>query len=151
MPLAQHPIPAAIAVLFRGSDVLLVRRKNPPDVGRWGFPGGKIEQGETIEKAAERELFEETSIVGKARSVFTAVDAFDRAPKGKLRQHLILVAVLCDYIQGEPDANDDVTEASWFPMGDLSGRSLALSLDVETVARLGLAHRAMAGGRKNRS
>lgn len=75
----QYPIPATIAVVFRGSDVLLVRRANPPDVGRWGFPGGKIERGETIMRAAERELFEETSVVGKARHVLTAVDAFDRS------------------------------------------------------------------------
>jgi 8-oxo-dGTP diphosphatase len=107
----QYPIPATIAVVFRGSDVLLVRRANPPDVGRWGFPGGKIERGETIMRAAERELFEETSVVGKARHVLTAVDAFDRSLAGAVLHHFVLVAVLCGYISGVPHAADDVTEA----------------------------------------
>ncbi|MEN7538812.1 NUDIX domain-containing protein, partial [Aurantiacibacter flavus] len=56
----QRPIAATIAVVLREGQVLLVRRANPPDAGRWGFPGGKIETGETIEQAAIRELYEET-------------------------------------------------------------------------------------------
>ncbi|WP_340138255.1 NUDIX domain-containing protein, partial [Stenotrophomonas maltophilia] len=42
-----RPIPATIAVVLRDDQVLLGRRANPPDAGRWGFPGGKIERGET--------------------------------------------------------------------------------------------------------
>jgi ADP-ribose pyrophosphatase YjhB (NUDIX family) len=132
----QYPIPATIAVVFRGSDVLLVRRANPPDAGRWGFPGGKIERGEIIMRAAERELFEETSIVGKAHHVLTAVDAFDRSSAGAVLHHFILVAVLCEYISGVPHAADDVTEAKWFPMHEIGAGDLALSLDVEDVAKL---------------
>ncbi len=135
MTTVQYPIPAALAVVFRGSGVLLVRRANPPDVGRWGFPGGKIERGETIMRAAERELFEETSIVGKARQIITAVDAFDRSSAGAVFHHFILVAVLCEYISGVPNAADDVTEAKWFPMHELGKGDLALSLDVEDVAK----------------
>lgn len=132
---AQYPIPATIAVIFRGSDVLLVRRVNPPDAGRWGFPGGKIERGETIMRAAERELFEETSIVGKARHVLTAVDAFERSSAGAVLHHFVLIAVVCEFVSGIPNAADDVTEAKWFPMRELAVGDLALSLDVEDVAK----------------
>ena len=48
----QRPIPATIAAVIRDGQVLLVRRANPPDQGRWAFPGGKIEMGERIEDAA---------------------------------------------------------------------------------------------------
>ncbi|MGE4483240.1 NUDIX hydrolase [Acidocella sp.] len=131
----QHPIPAAIAVVFRGADVLLVRRANPPDAGRWGFPGGKIERGETIMRAAERELFEETSITGKARHVLTAVDAFERSSAGAVLHHFVLIAVVCEFVSGVPYAADDVTEARWFSMHELAVGDLALSLDVEDVAK----------------
>jgi 8-oxo-dGTP diphosphatase len=136
----QYPIPATIAVVFRGSDVLLVRRANPPDAGRWGFPGGKIERGETIMRAAERELCEETSIIGKARHVLTAVDAFERSVAGAVLHHFVLVAVLCEYISGAPHAADDVTEARWFPMHEIGAGDLALSLDVEDVAKSAFAY-----------
>lgn len=41
---ASRPIPATIAAVVRDGHVLLVRRANPPDQGRWAFPGGKIDR-----------------------------------------------------------------------------------------------------------
>lgn len=129
-----RPIVATIAAVIRRGEVLLVRRANPPDVGRWGFPGGKIEAGETIQQAALRELREETGVEGRAREVFTAVDAFDHDDAGKLLQHFVLVAVRCDWQAGEPEAADDALEARWFPIEELEHGDLALSLDVSEVA-----------------
>lgn len=114
----------------------MVRRANPPDAGRWGFPGGKIERGETILTAAMRELLEETSVVAKARCAFTALDAFDYNDTGDLRQHFTLIAVLCDWISGEPVAGDDALEARWFPVVDLEQINLAMSFGVIDVAQL---------------
>lgn len=54
------PIAAALAVVIRDGEGPLVQRSNPPDTGRWGFPGGKIEFGERLEAAAVREAQEET-------------------------------------------------------------------------------------------
>ncbi|WP_414832789.1 NUDIX hydrolase [Afifella sp. YEN Y35] len=142
MPATTHhksrslPIAATIAAVFHEERILLVRRANPPDAGRWGFPGGKIEAGEPIEAAAVRELFEETGIYGQARQVFTAVDAFDHDDDGRLRRHFVLIAVLCTYVAGEPIAGDDALEARWFRLDELDGAGLALSLDVARVARL---------------
>jgi 8-oxo-dGTP diphosphatase len=62
MPHTIHPVAAVLGVIVHESRVLLVRRSNPPDAGFWGFPGGKIEAGETIEQAALREVNEETGL-----------------------------------------------------------------------------------------
>lgn len=131
-----RPIAATIAVVIRESRVLLIRRANPPDIGRWGFPGGKIEMGETVEACALRELREETGIAGQALRVLTAVDAFDRASERELRQHFVLVAVLCRWLEGEPVAGDDALEAAWFEFEALEDADLVLSLDVARVALL---------------
>ncbi|RAB21832.1 ADP-ribose pyrophosphatase, partial [Burkholderia multivorans] len=77
-------VPAVIGVVLRDRDVLLVRRANPPDAGRWGFPGGKIEAGEPIADAVVRELAEETAVEVEAVDVFTALDAFGRDDDGTL-------------------------------------------------------------------
>ena len=114
---------------------MLVRRANPPDAGRWGFPGGKIEFGESIENAAVRELLEETGVRAEPHRIFTAVDAFDHGDDGSLRRHFILIAVLCQWQSGEPVAADDALEAKWFALEDLDDCRLALSLDVAKVAR----------------
>ncbi|SBW12946.1 NUDIX hydrolase [uncultured Alphaproteobacteria bacterium] len=134
-----RPVAATIAAVFHQGRILLVRRANPPDAGRWGFPGGKIEPGEPIETAAVRELFEETGIRGRARRVFTAVDVFDRDEHGRLLRHFVLIAVLCDWIAGDPVAGDDALDARWFRLEDLDDAGLALSLDVAEVARLAAA------------
>ncbi|MEC9345894.1 MAG: NUDIX hydrolase [Pseudomonadota bacterium] len=133
--LSPHPVPATIAVALRDGKVLLVRRANPPDAGLWGFPGGKMETGESIAEAAVRELAEETGVRAEAGPVLTAVDAFDRAPDGTLRRHFVLVAVLCAWRSGEPVAGDDALDAAWFDLDDLDRPDLVLSLDVARLAR----------------
>lgn len=48
------------AALLRDGRVLAARRTSPPEAaGRWEFPGGKAEQGETAEQALVREIAEE--------------------------------------------------------------------------------------------
>ncbi len=132
-----RPVPASIAVVVREGCVLLVKRANMPDAGKWGFPGGKIEAGEGIIEAAVRELFEETRVVAKPHRVLTAVDAFDHDEQGRLRKHYILIAVLCEWETGTPVAGDDALEARWFPLEGLEHADIALSMDVASVARAG--------------
>src|SRR3546814_16094899 len=67
----------------RGSEVLLVRRANPPQPGHWGFPGGKVNWGEGLCQAAIRELKEETAIDG-ANPV-----AFDRSEERRVGKECV--------------------------------------------------------------
>ncbi len=54
------------AVLIKDGKILIAKRKQTAYLpGKWEFPGGKIEAGETPEKCLERELFEELSIITK--------------------------------------------------------------------------------------
>ncbi|WP_210204580.1 NUDIX hydrolase [Microvirga sp. 17 mud 1-3] len=134
----SRPVPAVIAVVLRGDHVLLVRRANPPDAGLWGFPGGKIEYGETVADAALRELQEETAIAAQAGEVLATLDILDRDEGGHLRHHYILIAVRCILVSGEPLAGDDALEVRWFPVCQLDPARLPMSADVDTIARLAL-------------
>ncbi|WP_353254865.1 NUDIX hydrolase [Burkholderia anthina] len=127
-------VPAVIGVVLRERDVLLVRRANPPDADRWGFPGGKIEPGEPIADAIVRELAEETTLDVEALDVFTALDSFDRDAAGRVRQHFVMVAVLCKWLRGTPAAGDDALEARWFDLGELERDDLPMSAGVRDVA-----------------
>ena len=77
--------------------------------------------------------------------VLTAVDAFDRGRTGELRQHFVLIAVLCRWMSGTPVAGDDALEAKWFRLEDLDDADLAVSLDVVRVARQAIEVSSQAG------
>jgi len=129
------PVPAVIAVVIREDHALLVRRANPPDAGLWGFPGGKIEFGETVKAAATRELLEETGIAAEAQDILTTLDILVPDAAGNVQQHFILIAVLCRWISGHPLAGDDALEARWFPISELDPDELPMSADVDVIAR----------------
>ena len=136
--MSERPVLAALAVLIEDGRVLLVRRRNPPDAGLWGYPGGRVERGETVFAAAERELAEETGVEGEARAFLTLIDVI-RREAGAVAQHFALVAVLCARRAGEPGAADDASEAAWVPLAELEAGRLATSARVAEVARLAYA------------
>jgi 8-oxo-dGTP diphosphatase len=137
--MTDRPIPAALAVVVQNSRLLLVRRSNKPDVGLWGYPGGKIELGETIMDAAIRELHEETGIEAEAREILTSLDVILHNDEDELQHHYLLVAVLCEYRAGEPVAADDVSEAGWFEFEDIIADPRGKSPAVGRVARQAMA------------
>lgn len=53
------------AIIEREGKVLIARRSpNSKLAGQWEFPGGKVEDGETLQQCLARELLEELGIVG---------------------------------------------------------------------------------------
>jgi len=56
------PVVAVGGVVVAEDALLLVRRATPPQVGRWTVPGGRVEGGETLAAAVEREVAEETGL-----------------------------------------------------------------------------------------
>lgn len=130
---------AALSVVLRGDHVLLVRRKHEPDAGLWGFPGGHVEFGERVGDAACRELREETTVEAEPVRTLIGLETIISAATGDTAFHFYLVAVECSYVSGQPQAQDDVSEAAWFSWQDVLGRQLALSENVDTVLKLALA------------
>ena len=134
--MTDHPKLAALAVVIRDGRVLLVKRRNEPDAGLWGFPGGHVDLGETAMDAAIRELREETTIVARPVRYLTNVDVIDRDESGIVKFHFLLAAVLCEYVSGEPIAQDDVSEARWWPVDAILNGAASCSKHVDTVVQL---------------
>lgn len=126
----------AIAVCLRPGAALLVRRRNPPDAGLWGFPGGHVEPGETALAAALRELGEETGIVAVAPAYLTCLDIIRHDGAGRLSAHYLLAAVTCRATGGTLRAGDDADEAAWIPDDRIAAAALPLSRDVARVLAL---------------
>ena len=93
----ERPIVAVLAVVLRGEGAaaraLIVQRAQQPNAGRWGFPGGVLELGETVVEGAMRELCEETGIVAEPAGILNVHDAIHRDAEGRVQFHYTLIAV----------------------------------------------------------
>lgn len=107
------------AVVIRDNAVLLVKRGHPPHAGEWAIPGGKVQLGETLQQAAEREISEETGILIKAGEPVFAFDLIERDPNGRVQWHYVIIDVVANYDSGEIQAGDDAIAAGWYRSDDL--------------------------------
>lgn len=114
------PQVAVGAVVFRDGSVLLVRRGNPPAQGVWAIPGGRVQLGETLKQAAEREILEETGVVIRAGEPVLTFDVVETDPSGAVRFHYVIVDLKAEYVSGKPQAGDDALEARWIRASSLA-------------------------------
>ena len=113
--------------------LLLIRRGTEPGRGLWSVPGGRVEPGESLSTAVEREVLEETGLRVRARAVVGRV----RIPgPGVVYEVTDLACTLLDPA-GAPVAGDDADEVTFADAGDLAGLSCTDGL-VESLAGWGL-------------
>jgi ADP-ribose pyrophosphatase YjhB (NUDIX family) len=134
----ERPIVGVLAVVLRGERALVVRRANPPLAGRWGFPGGVLELGETVAEGAMRELLEETGVVAEPVGTLTVIDTIDRDEEGRVRFHYTLVAVRAIWRSGEGVADDDADEVAWLSQTDIVEGGLSTAPALLPLIKLAL-------------
>lgn len=87
----------------------------------WSLPKGHIEDGETAEQAAVREIEEETGITGRVIAPLGTIDFWFVAEDRRVHKtvhHFLLHAT-----GGElSDADIEVAEVAWVPLGELETR-----------------------------
>lgn len=115
----DRPVPAVSALVFRGTTVLLVKRRDEPSRGLWSPPGGAVEVGETVEQAAARETLEETGVSVRPLRVVDVRDVILRDGEGRIHWHYVLFGVLCDHVSGEPMPATDADNARFILLQEL--------------------------------
>lgn len=97
-----------------GLQVLLVRRGVPPFEGQDAIPGGFLREGESLEEAAARELYEETSVRNVfLEQLYTFGDP-GRDPRGQVVTVAYYALVASDRLSLMAGA--DAADARWFPV-----------------------------------
>jgi ADP-ribose pyrophosphatase YjhB (NUDIX family) len=100
-----------------GGRVLLLRRGIEPSYGKWAFPGGYLELGESAEEGAEREALEEVGMdvrAGPLLGVYTRV------------QHGVVVLVFRGLeVRGLPVPGPETLETAWFQPHEIPWQDLA--------------------------
>lgn len=118
-----YPRPAVTvdAIVFRiqeiTTEILLIKRGNPPFEDMWAIPGGFINMEETPEVAVDRELKEETGIIGVEFFQVHTYGAVNRDPRHRTIS-IAYVGLLHDQEQ-LAIGGDDAAEAGWFPIDHL--------------------------------
>jgi 8-oxo-dGTP diphosphatase len=118
-----YPRPAVtcdvVAFTMRAGDlaVLLVKRKEAPFKGQWALPGGYVDEKETLQRAAARELAEETGVTGVKLEQLGAYGDPGRDPRG----HTITVAWLTYLVaEAKLTPGSDAGAVDWLPLRSLA-------------------------------
>lgn len=139
----EYPRPAltvdVVVFTIRGGElsVLLIRRAKAPFKGGWALPGGFVDLNEPLDKAATRELGEETGLPPLSMEQLGAFGDPGRDPRG----HTVSVAFLAFLVAARPvAAGDDAAATQWHAVRALPKMAFDHALVIE-VALERLRHR----------
>jgi ADP-ribose pyrophosphatase YjhB (NUDIX family) len=114
---------AATVVVEQEDKVLMVRRAIQPGLGLWSLPGGYVDRGEVVERAAAREVLEET---GLQVDIEGLVGLFSEGG-----HPVVLAAFDGRTTGGEARAGPEVSELGFFSLDALP--PLAFPRDIEVL------------------
>ena len=97
--------------------VVLVQRKKPPFVGMWAIPGGFMENDETVEETAFRELKEETGIENVYIEQFHVFSERGRDPRGPTITVAFFALIRAEHCK--LFASGDASDAKWWPVNEI--------------------------------
>ena len=118
------------AIIVRDESVLICqRRAGQPYGGKWEFPGGKVEPGEELRAALERELVEELAITATSGE---EIARYEYAYPGRTPIQLVFYKV--GEFEGEP-RNLIFEQIRWEKIENLAGYDF-LDGDVDFVKNL---------------
>jgi 8-oxo-dGTP diphosphatase len=121
---------AAGCLIVRDGRVLLVKRAIDPGIGRWTFPGGHVDRGETIEQAALRETREECG----ANAVIADLLGLFSYPG----RPVVIAVYRAELSDGSPEpyAGDETLEVGWFTSEDVQSLPLAFRSVADSLSKL---------------
>ena len=93
-------IEVVAAIIKKQDKIFITRRSYGEFADMWEFPGGKVEKGESLHEAIEREIKEELSCTVKA------VEIFDENTHEYENIIVNLTAIKCDLVEGSPLADE---------------------------------------------
>ncbi|MBI2639834.1 MAG: NUDIX domain-containing protein [Candidatus Sungbacteria bacterium] len=122
----QHPLNVVVGSLLKNGKCLLIRRNKEPYKNYWAIPGGKVEYGEHIADAIERELKEEIGVDVKFAGLRGIVSEVLRdSQNGEIGGHFLIWVCGVEFLSGEP-AKQNEGEIKWFGPEDVEKEKAAI-------------------------
>ena len=112
--LYRNPVPGVGVIVELDGGVVLVRRRYPPQAGKWCLPAGFLEVGESAEEGAIRECREETGLDVEIDDLL-GVYSFPEGPQPSG----LVIFYTARVVGGTLQAGDDAEEVRVFPLHTL--------------------------------
>ena len=119
------PKVAAGAIVVHEGRIALIRRAINPARGKWTFPGGYVDRGEPVDRAAVRETWEETGLrvrMDGLHGVFSYPDVT-----------VVLIVYTASVTGGTLTAGDECEEAVWAEPAAIPWEELAFPSTVDAL------------------
>ena len=113
------PIVGVGAIIRDGARILLIRRDREPAKGRWTFPGGVVELGETVHDAVCREALEETGLQVEVSDLVAIVDRILHDDADRIQYHYVILDFLARPVAGTLRPGDDANDVLWVSLPEL--------------------------------
>ena len=133
---ARPTVAVGCFVFDQQGALLMIQRGKQPGLGLWTIPGGRVEYGETLADACQREVLEETGVavdIGEMVTIFEPViDGF----------HYVIIdylGILIETPRPQPVAGDDAADARWVDREKLTELALTTGL-ISVVEQAWLLH-----------
>lgn len=121
----QDPKVVAGTIFTLDGGIVLLKRGVEPAMGKWVFPGGYVDRGESVQEAAVRETREESQIdvqLGPLLNVYS----YSRSPN-------VIVVYTADVVGGELAAGDESVEAGVFARSQIPWDELAFDSTTDAL------------------
>lgn len=110
-----RPEVAVGAIVIDRGQLLLVRRGRGPGRGLWSVPGGRVEPGEPMTTAVEREVLEETALQVVCGPFVGWVERIGAD------HHFLIMDFRADLAGSRmARAGDDASEVAWVDLGEVA-------------------------------
>ena len=117
----ERPVLIVQAIIRKNTgEYLVIKRAKSVELGTWEFPGGRLDSGETIEKALEREISEETNLkVDIERFVGWGQGfAIKEESSGRILDRFVMFFE-CKLIKGKIRFNDETADHKWATLEEI--------------------------------
>ncbi|MEC0176950.1 NUDIX hydrolase [Paenibacillus favisporus] len=108
------------AFVFDKENRVLMQKRS--DNGQWGFPGGFMDLGESVQDTARREIYEETGLILEELKLFGIYSGpqYDKTFSNGDQVSLVLISFVCNQYSGElVESNEESIQNKFYSLKEL--------------------------------
>lgn len=137
--MSRQPILVAVGVLKVDGKLALIKFKRNILTGFWGLPGGKIDAGESLPEAVERELFEELGLRVQYQELLGVLDEEITSNEGVQHFMMFVCSVKPTTKFNLKSIDHDEGTVDWFTEAEIRDKKVPIvPSDYQVITRVAL-------------